>query len=671
MARLLVGNLDPAKVPAPTSTSYTPVDGAARTMNRWGSALKLGNDFVSSNLGRGLMDLGAAGVGGLVDAAGSLGSTTFGDASQDMPEGDTSGMDAVASAAQAKLGMAPTSPTKSVDPNRRKLRDDERSKLGGEYTKLMEVAERSPDPKVVSATDKRMKLIEGRLGVLNAEDEADTTDFSADNPPDEQTALEMEQRDREIARGKTIDQALGRKRSTDLGNLTPGQAWQRALETYQSMFEDASEREDVKEMYRLSAQIQRARSKVEEHRLAQEGGTPQEGLESDQRLVRLQGLDPQTYGIPAEGVPPTSVWTNKTSPKSVATPPAGKFAPPPAGMTVQSVTNRPGGEEGVYYPDGTKPSDFAPANPPATPKAPTPVATAAESKEDPFDAGLKSLQGKSPSNEDIMGLAAMADTREKRAKVFALAKERPFRPSSLFDFTGGGEQARYHEQLRKTFPKERDMTEYQAASLEEKRLARGEQTRSREERAKLNAEKMAWAKQKWDDYKKMQAGRLKSARGRKGGDPTKPLKDQDKLLKDMEDTANKTLGEFDREEQEADKAARKAREEYELAEAGVVSVPAPKKPSDPDDPKQAEAYEKQLERYREASAKASVAEKRKQLADQAAADAADVKARNKDLKESIKADRDAARKAREGIRGKLGISLPKSEPKPFSPFLSK
>ena len=270
-----------------------------------------------------------------------------------------------------------------------------------------------------------------------------------------------------------------------------------------------------------------------------------------------------------------------------------------------------------------------------------------------------------------MGLAAMADTREKRAKVFALAKERPFRPSSLFDFTGGGEQARYHEQLRKTFPKERDMTEYQAASLEEKRLARGEQTKSREERTKLNAEKMAWARQKWDDYKKMQAGRLKSARGRKGGDPTKPLKDQDKLLKDVEDTANKTLGEFDREEQEADKAARKAREEYELAEAGVVAVPAPKKPSDPDDPKQAEAYEKQLERYREASAKASVAEKRKQLADQAAADAADVKARNKDLKESIKADRDAARKAREGIRGKLGISLPKSEPKPFSPFLSK
>lgn len=706
MGRLIIGDLSPVTNVDPKATPHVP-KGASGAIDKWSKMLKFGNDVVSSNLGKGLMDIAG---GAASDVAGR-----FGDLSAVLDAGKASDLTRAAQEATGDFSGSPvpTTPTAPGIPglpapvartttdsppekmmpggDTQRAMQELESKLGKEYTALSETATSSPDPRVVSAADKRMKAIEAQLDAMKVKSVPDEYPDqneafyramgrrrrlddgytpavgeleSGGRPPagsremadamargmssytpkvaadDEQTALEMEMADSQLRRGGSIDQILGRRPDTKdkrvEGGMSPAQAYDSAIRVYTKMLDDAVARGDMKEMYRLSGVIQKMQDKMGEAVMAAPG-TPQDFAQQKALRGRLQGLDPAAYGEP-EVTPPTG--------------PSGGFGPTLPGMSVQSVSNKPGGEEGVYYPkdfDGKMPTSpaKAPASPATAPGAPV-------APKDAFDAAYAKFEEREPvvtqdtrhpmqpysvdraevpTSEDIQSLAAMADTPEKQGKVLALVGKRPFKPSSIFDFTGGGETARFTEGVRKLFPKTTKMTDYQAATLADKEANREAQSTARAATLKRMNEQLAWQQRKWDEWKKLRMAELKAAKkkGGRGGDPLAGAKAADKALGEVEKGAAEEVEKIEKENSEAEKEAKKLEQEASRAEAKAGIEPGKSLPPPPvykgseNNVDAKKEHNKELEKYEERKREAAAAKVVRDQATQARKDANDKK----------------------------------------------
>lgn len=650
MGRLIIGDLTPVMAPDPNAKPFTP-KGVAGAVDKWGKILKLGNDIVSSNLGKGLMDVAGAAVSDVGERFGDLNAVL-----------DARKADELARAAREASGMPEPSGPDDLMPSAAPTPTPAKPAFGGPKTIIPPaVPAASVDARMAEIArlraqglgNRQLDKMESDLMALRAA----TPEVYAQPMSDEvqQAAMVQPKLPRGDANGDGIpDQIYFRMQNEELDSLTPATRVQydRALLAISNP-----------RLYSPKA-VRAAQAYVQQIHKGVDKTIRDKFFDSSREMESGEPTLTRPEAAPAVEAPVAA--------------PSGAMPPPLPGMTVQSVTNRPGGEEGVYYP-----KDYAGPMPPA--KAPSSPATPAEAPAamDAFDAAYAKFdaskpavvtqdpthpmapytvqRAQTPSSDDIQSLAAMADTPEKQAKVLDLIDRRPFKPSSIFDFTGGGETARFTESVRKLFPKSTELTEYQRLSLQEKMAGRQSAAEAKKATAERLDKKLAFDKKKWDEWKALKEAEIrakKKAAGR-GGDPLRGAKAVDQVLGDVEKGADDEIKKIEKDLSELDSETKKLQREAERAAAASGYTPgkepgynlsAPKK-ADEDDlegmkeyQRQKNAYDEKLAKQREAQviheqAKAAAAKKEeyKKEADPRLNDA-------KKTKDSAKAQRAENRK---------------------------
>lgn len=667
MGRLLIGDLNPVMNVDPKAVPYQP-KGVAGAVDKWGRVLKLGNDFVSSNLGKGLMDA-AGGVasnvaGRFEDLSAVLDQRKTDDltrAAQEMMARETGTPGQVTEWSQPKpagLHEGETDPDtkawgregKRVAPPVRytpgqypsQVFEEMQAKLGAEYTKLSEVAERSPDPKVVTAADKRMKAIEAQLEAMKVQQEPlDRQEFGLfnearmrkiglDRRSDDGRMPDPKWEPREGERPPAVKQYVDVKARGMPGGALEYKETDKPVEpdSYELLFNEEVEKlstktrsdyeraklvmkhpkwysaKEVRAAGALIGQVESGLDKTVESRfVGREMETSSGGYLPEDIKAPVETPAPETPTGPSELPEVTqlrarhqaaikagdnaTVRAVEARMKELAVsgalgpvdkPPVPKKGPKP-------VTGGYSREDDVPEPEVT-PDD----TPAATPKDKPKGLDAFDSVYDKFAEQEPKVirderhpmkpytvyRAQTPTSEDIQTLAAMADTPERQGKVLDLIGKRPFKPSSLFDFTGGGETARFVEQTRKLFPKTTALTEYQSSRL---KLDRDKVTQAQTQfdaRAKAAAEKLEWDKRKWDEWKTIQFNRMKANRKGRAGDPLKADKDAYKILKETEDEADKRVKQLDKNLADADEEAKKTEQRAREAEAEAGVEPGKK-----------------------------------------------------------------------------------------------